>query len=91
MIRPVLQAGVKSASARPFVGVLVIVALAWTGYLSWLVIHQPEEFVLTDDAYISLRYAQNWVNGAGIVWQPGDRVVGRGSAYGCVITLPLTR
>ncbi|MBO9314946.1 MAG: hypothetical protein J7456_04055 [Chloroflexus sp.] len=54
MIRPVLQAGVKSASARPFVGVLVIVALAWTGYLSWLVIHQPEEFVLTDDAYISL-------------------------------------
>jgi hypothetical protein len=76
VIRPVLQAGVKSASARPFVGVLVIVALAWTGYLSWLVIHQPEEFVLTDDAYISLRYAQNWVNGAGIVWQPGDRVEG---------------
>jgi len=76
VIRPVLQASVKSASARPFVGVLVIVALAWTGYLSWLVIHQPEEFVLTDDAYISLRYAQNWVNGAGIVWQPGDRVEG---------------
>jgi arabinofuranosyltransferase len=76
VIRPVLQAGVKSASERSLVGVLVTVALAWTGYLSWFVIHQPEEFVLTDDAYISLRYAQNWVNGAGIVWQPGDRVEG---------------
>lgn len=59
-----------------FAGLLVIVALVWIGYLSWLIIHQPEEFVLIDDAYISLRYAQNWVNGAGIVWQPGDRVEG---------------
>ena len=33
-------------------------------------------FTLVDDAYISLRYAWQWVNGAGIVWQPGDRVEG---------------
>lgn len=33
-------------------------------------------FTLTDDAYISLRYAWNWANGVGVVWQPGDRVEG---------------
>lgn len=31
-------------------------------------------FTLTDDAYISLRYARNWANGVGVVWQPGDWV-----------------
>lgn len=59
-----------------FAGLLVIVALVWIGGLSWLIIHQSEEFVLADDAYISLRYAQNWVNGVGVVWWPGDRVEG---------------
>ncbi len=29
-----------------------------------------------DDAYISLRYAMHWVNGAGPVWNPGEFVEG---------------
>lgn len=29
-----------------------------------------------DDAYITLRYAQNWLAGNGIGWNPGDRVEG---------------
>jgi len=29
-----------------------------------------------DDAYITLRYSQNWLAGEGIVWNPGERVEG---------------
>jgi len=29
-----------------------------------------------DDAYISYRYAENWVHGHGLVWNPGERVEG---------------
>ena len=29
-----------------------------------------------DDAYISLRYAENWANGYGPVFNPGERVEG---------------
>jgi hypothetical protein len=31
---------------------------------------------LHDDAFISLRYAQNWLAGNGVAWNPGDRVEG---------------
>jgi hypothetical protein len=31
---------------------------------------------LADDAYISFRYAANWVNGHGLVFNPGERVEG---------------
>jgi hypothetical protein len=29
-----------------------------------------------DDAFITLRYAQNWLAGSGIGWNPGERVEG---------------
>jgi len=29
-----------------------------------------------DDAFITLRYCRNWLNGDGIVWNPGERVEG---------------
>jgi arabinofuranosyltransferase len=31
---------------------------------------------ISDDAYISLRYARNWVEGFGLVFNPGERVEG---------------
>ena len=31
---------------------------------------------LVDDAYISLRYAENWAHGQGLVFNPGERVEG---------------
>jgi hypothetical protein len=37
---------------------------------------RASRFTLVDDAYISLRYAWQWINGAGVVWQSGDRVEG---------------
>ena len=33
-------------------------------------------FALFDDAMISMRYADNWVQGRGLVWNPGERVEG---------------
>jgi hypothetical protein len=33
-------------------------------------------FALFDDAMISMRYADNWVQGFGLVWNPGERVEG---------------
>jgi len=45
---------------------LGLAALAWTWHLRWL----------SDDAFISFRYAQNWMHGNGLVFNPGERVEG---------------
>ena len=45
----------------------VLVALGW---LAW-----TRRFI-QDDAFISFRYARNLVEGAGLVWNPGERVEG---------------
>ena len=41
-------------------------------------VHETKRYyVLFDDAMISMRYARNWVNGYGLVWNPhGERVEG---------------
>ncbi|HEY3175319.1 MAG TPA: hypothetical protein VGK94_06100 [Candidatus Polarisedimenticolia bacterium] len=49
---------------------LLFVLLAAMAALAW---HQ--RFV-TDDAFISFRYARNLVEGQGLVWNPGERVEG---------------
>ncbi|MFQ5945318.1 MAG: hypothetical protein ACE5NC_03625, partial [Anaerolineae bacterium] len=46
-----------------------------------LILHQAFYFVAlggdaVDDAYISFRYARNWVEGEGLVFNPGERVEG---------------
>ncbi|MEN8007360.1 MAG: hypothetical protein ABFS42_10120 [Candidatus Krumholzibacteriota bacterium] len=50
-----------------FLGVICLIYLAHALYY-W-------EWV-EDDAFISLRYAQNFVNGSGLVFNPGERVEG---------------
>jgi arabinofuranosyltransferase len=54
----------RAQSVRLIGSTGVLLALAW-----WL------RFV-QDDAFISFRYAQNWVRGHGLVWNPGDYVEG---------------
>jgi hypothetical protein len=49
---------------------LVVVAL---GFGLWRAVAQAS---LLDDAYITLRYAKNLLNGDGLVWNPGERVEG---------------
>ncbi len=53
-------------------GVLAILALAMLlGYhAAW------DRLALYDDAYISFRYARNFAEGHGLVWNPGERVEG---------------
>jgi len=55
---------------------------SWVLILGWLVIsilfflHCRHLWFLHDDAFISMRYAENWATGLGIVWNPGERVEG---------------
>lgn len=51
------------------IGIVVVVFIA--GYGHWL-----HHSFFHDDAYITLRYSQNWLAGSGINWNPGDRVEG---------------
>jgi len=48
------------------VGLLAAVAVAWAWKLRWI----------SDDAFISFRYARNWVEGHGLVFNAGERVEG---------------
>jgi hypothetical protein len=44
-------------------------------WVLWQAVAWNSDF-LHDDAYITLRYAQNWLAGDGISWNPGERVEG---------------
>jgi hypothetical protein len=46
--------------------VICVFALIWAWHLRWL----------SDDAFISFRYARNWVDGNGLVFNVGERVEG---------------
>jgi hypothetical protein len=63
-----LSCGPRQRSAVRL-GVLLIVAFAFThGALFW--------GFTVEDAYISFRYARNFVQGHGLVFNPGERVEG---------------
>lgn len=47
--------------------------LPWLALLAWLV---SLSWFLTDDAFISFRYARNLLDGYGMVFNPGERVEG---------------
>jgi len=49
---------------------LVLLALVWAGWGA------GSAWWTTDDAFISFRYARNLVDGAGLVFNPGERVEG---------------
>jgi len=51
---------------RLFLFALLVLAAAWAWYNRFF----------QDDAYISLVYARNWVEGHGLVFNPGERVEG---------------
>ena len=53
-----------------FVAALSAPWLALLGYLAYV------SRFLTDDAFISFRYARNLLEGNGLVWNPGERVEG---------------
>jgi arabinofuranosyltransferase len=61
-----------SALARFPHSLTAIVAGAGTLALHGAYLH----YYVSDDAYISFRYARNWANGLGPVWNPGEHVDG---------------
>ena len=47
------------------------------GIAAVILFYHSEHFqMIVDDAFISLRYARNWVEGKGLVFNPGERVEG---------------
>jgi hypothetical protein len=61
-----LRGGARSAALY----VLASIAAAWGVY------HAYKLAWLSDDAFISFRYARNWVTGKGLVYNAGERVEG---------------
>ncbi len=47
---------------------------AWAGWTLWAAVRTAGE--LSDDAFITLRYAENFARGNGLVFNPGERVFG---------------
>jgi arabinofuranosyltransferase len=58
------------------VGVLQAAYAASFIYRTSCVVEGQRYFCLFDDAMISMRHADNWANGHGFVWNPGERVEG---------------
>jgi len=58
--------GGGAALARILLVVFLAASLLWALSLAWM----------GDDAYISFRYARNWLEGHGLVYNPGERVEG---------------
>ena len=55
-------------------GYLAALSAPWLALLAFLA-YSSRRFV-TDDAFISFRYARNLLEGNGLVWNPGERVEG---------------
>src|SRR5947207_9391980 len=63
---------------------VLILAFVGLGLLAW-----SNRFI-QDDAFISFRYADNFVHGYGLVWNPGERVEGYTNfLWTLLLTLPL--
>ncbi|UCG32501.1 MAG: hypothetical protein JSU68_12645 [Phycisphaerales bacterium] len=65
--------------AALLLGVLALVYLLYAAFYihnSSFVVEGQRYYCLFDDAMISMRYAHNWVDGHGLVWNPGERVEG---------------
>jgi arabinofuranosyltransferase len=61
----------------PVISILFIVwGLAYVYHSSFVAIDGHRYFSLVDDAMISMRYAWNFSHGAGLVWNPEERVEG---------------
>ncbi len=54
-------------------GCVILLHLPWLALLGWL---SAVAWFLTDDAFISFRYARNLLEGYGLVFNPGEYVEG---------------
>lgn len=64
----------SSAPDRAARAAFAVILLAYLGISGWYIFSQGP--LVTDDAYIFFRYADNWVRGHGLVYNPGEAVEG---------------
>jgi hypothetical protein len=69
-----------SANRRTLL-LIAAVAFLWTALRSW--------GYLIDDTFITLRFARNWIEGSGLVFNPGERVEGYTSFALVLLAAPL--
>ena len=62
------MSSVMGVLIRVFIGISTFAAVAAFAY------NVHKYYFLTDDAFISFRYARHLVDGLGLVWNPGERV-----------------
>ncbi len=75
---------VDTLYAHRLFGIILVVAIGHTAYLyhdtgGWLV----------DDAFVSFRYLEHWVDGNGLVFNPGERVEGYTNFLWLLLLAPL--
>lgn len=58
------------------------------GALTLLLFNLQQHFAITDDAYISFRYLDNWLSGHGLVFNAGERVEGYTNFLWIVLLAP---
>jgi hypothetical protein len=77
---PTISRSLAPAGARVFRAAVAVAFVAWSAAFiarsSAPGIDGRRYFCLFDDAMISMRYAANLASGAGLVWNPGERVEG---------------
>lgn len=76
----------KTELNKKYFAVLVIFFVVYCMFLSWSFWFQN-----VDDAYISFRYGRNFVNGEGLVYNPGEYVEGYTNFLWTVVTSPFTK
>jgi hypothetical protein len=71
---------VRLDTQRLLAGFVIILFQCWSGAFIWKssipLNSGGRAFCLFDDAMVSMRYAENVVQGHGPVWNPGERVEG---------------
>lgn len=69
----------NNKTAWKLLGIFLIihaVFFVWGIAVNSFVTHEGRYFLLADDAMISMTYARNLIDGNGLVWQPGIKVMG---------------
>ena len=71
MIDPVTNTDQQPTLSKPLLVIGLVLVVLITGYG-----HLVHSSFFHDDAYITLRYSQNWLAGSGVSWNASERVEG---------------
>jgi hypothetical protein len=81
---------VSSSRQREVNVALSALPICVLGFLAWWALRE-RDYLLVDDAYIAFRYAANFADGLGLVWNPGEPVEGYTDPLWVVLLSPFAR